>query len=237
MSSLLYYSRCSNRKNTDIIIGYFNHYATKILRLSVFFVLVLFSVNSIDAQHAISLPIMGTRSYEFMDTISRYIKQTDLEEVYRVCDGCYLSDFANKKYIYDIHVLKFDNQSNRYNYSFDINEKQINFSSNGSYHITINAHHNIDYEDGYIFKYKGLTFFSRVILQNFMLKQYSTKNCKPFLFSATGFHWFFDIDRGNVDKAYALYSTSENPRYAYDLKTGKVIPYSEFDAAFNKIKQ
>ena len=40
-----------------------------------------------------------------------------------------------------------------------------------------------------------------------------------------------------VQGSYALYSTSANPRYAYDLKTGKVIPYSEFDAAFNKIKQ
>ena len=203
--------------------------------LYVFLSIILLSVNSMNAQHSISLPIMETRSYKFMDTISQYIKQTDLEEVYRLCDGCYLIDFASKKYFYYVHVLRFDNQSNRYNYSFDTNEKQINFSSNGSYHITINANHNIDYEDGYIFKYKGLTFFSRVILQNFMLKQYSTKSCKPFLFSATGFYWLFDINKGNVDKAYALYSTSENPQYVFDLKARKVIPYSEFDASFYKI--
>ena len=228
MTSIFKYIQGNNRKNTDIIIGYFNHYATKILRLSAFFVLVLFSVNSIDAQKALreqSFPVMETRRYAFMDAIVQYIKGTDLEMIYRTSGLEETSGFLKEGYIYNLSV-----------YSYDTNEKKVDFFPNGSYHIDITIYTIIGSDDGYFFNYRGLPFFSDTRLRNFMVRQCGSKNCKSFLNFGIGFHWFFDIDKGNVDKAYALYSECVCPLNAYDLKTEKVIPYSEFDAAFYNIQ-
>lgn len=220
------------------VIDYFSNSTAIISFLGRWLAVGLLIINSINAQSAIpekSFPVMETSRYAFMDAITQYIKGTDLEMVYRTSENYDTYNFAKRDYIYNLHVLRANMKSNRYELISSSSEDQIKFSRNGSYRIEIGTYLIIPDEFCYMFEYNGLTFFSRLKLMDFIVRQYKMTNYKYFLNCGAGFHWSFIIDKGCVCKAYALYSTSQIPHYAYDLKTGEIIPYNEFVAAFHKI--
>ena len=204
----------------------------------VFIVVTLLSAGNINAESLIkskSFPVMETRRYAFMDSITSYIKDTDMEAVYQICTENDNSDFVKRDYIYDLYILRANTKTNRYEFSSNASEEVINFSSDGSYRITIGTYAILPDEFSYIFEYNGLTFFCSFKHWNFIIRQCKTKKYKYYFNRGADFYWCFIIDKGRVSKAYALYGTCENPRYAYDLKSGCIIPYSEFDTSFYNI--